>query len=79
MEFNVHKDRLDARLGAGSEGLLARKGLAALSAVPLVREMTGRDRFQHCDYGYCRICGADISAEHLQAHPNSPHCESCAG
>jgi DnaK suppressor protein len=40
--------------------------------------LTALDRMEAGEYGYCRICGADISSEHLSAHPESPFCEFCS-
>mgnify|MGYP003145206296 CR=1 FL=1 len=94
MDYVVHKERLETRLSALSAGMLAGQGLSALSPDVLSsRDLTDRasgvtpklgailtalDRLQSGDYGYCRICGADISSDHLNAHPESPFCESCS-
>ncbi|NIZ14409.1 conjugal transfer protein TraR [Phaeobacter sp. HF9A] len=93
MDYTVQKERLETRLSALSAGVLSGQGLSALSQAEAGRAETGRtepggrrisailtalDRLNAGDYGYCRICGADIATDHLKAHPESPFCESCS-
>ncbi|OIQ25810.1 MAG: conjugal transfer protein TraR [Alphaproteobacteria bacterium MedPE-SWcel] len=85
MDFIVQKERLETRLSALSAGILAGEGIAALTAGAAGNRgtrvgaiLTALDRLEAGEYGYCRICGADISADHLAAHPETPFCESCS-
>lgn len=91
MDFTVQKRRLETRLSALSAGMLAGQGLTALmerrvehaSSVTKRTQiraiLTALDRLQDGEYGYCRICGADISADQLRDLPENPFCESCSG
>ncbi len=93
MDFATQKRRLETRLSALSAGMLAGQGLSALSdsretaleqAVVMGKGtqiraiLTALDRLKAGEYGYCRICGADIAPEHLREHPENPFCESCS-
>lgn len=35
-------------------------------------------RLKEGSYGYCQICGSDISKEWLKESPSSPFCYSCS-
>lgn len=91
MDFKVQKESLETRLSALSMGMHAGMGLSALAKVerPSGRSvnkgssevgaiLTALDRLNAGEYGYCRICGADIAPDHLRAHPETPFCESCS-
>jgi len=90
MDFSVQKEHLQTRLSALSAGMLAGQGLSALSrdmpsrgirggkSTQIRAILTALDRLNAGEYGYCRICGADISPDQLQAHPENPFCESCS-
>lgn len=94
MDFSVQKRRLETRLSALSAGVLAGQGLSALSGsageqavsfgpnamkgTQIRAILTALDRLKAGEYGYCRICGADIAMEHLRDHPENPFCESCS-
>ena len=91
MDFKVQKECLETRLSALSAGMHAGQGLSALARVGQPRGeafnkkggevgaiLTALDRLKAGEYGYCRICGADIAPDHLRAHPETPFCESCS-
>lgn len=94
MDFSVQKRRLETRLSALSAGVLAGQGLSALSGTVGEQAMTygpnamkgtqirailtALDRLKSGEYGYCRICGADIALDQLREHPENPFCESCS-
>ncbi|TNJ48554.1 conjugal transfer protein TraR [Phaeobacter sp. B1627] len=86
MDYVLQRERLETRLSALSAGVLAGQGIAALTegsatnrGTRLGAILTALDRLETGEYSYCRICGADISADHLIAHPETPFCESCFG
>lgn len=94
MDFSAQKRRLETRLSALSAGVLAGQGLSALSGAvgeqamtlepnamkgPQIRAiLTALDRLKAGEYGYCRICGADIALDQLRERPENPFCESCS-
>ncbi|WP_420003438.1 TraR/DksA family transcriptional regulator [Arenibacterium sp. LLYu02] len=90
MDFSVQKRRLETRLSALSAGVLAGQGLSALSdsageqaisfgkGTQIRAILTALDRLKSGEYGYCRICGADIALDQLREHPETPFCESCS-
>lgn len=87
MDFSTQKRRLETQLSALSAGMMAGQGLAALSAegdklrgrgTQIRAILTALDRLKTGEYGYCRICGADIALEQLREHPENPFCDSCS-
>ncbi|MFW8594595.1 TraR/DksA family transcriptional regulator [Cribrihabitans neustonicus] len=66
-------------------GILARRAAAAPlaeSAPVCIEELRAIDaalaRLREGSYGYCQICGDDISREWLKESPSSPFCYSCS-
>ncbi|MFW8637598.1 TraR/DksA family transcriptional regulator [Cribrihabitans pelagius] len=68
-----------------SRGISARRIVAAPlaeTAPVCVEELRAIDvalaRLREGSYGYCQICGSDISSEWLRESPSSPFCYSCS-
>ena len=66
LNFSLHKELLETRL--------ARTGPKDAEAVALTKAL---HRLQLGEYGYCRICGADIPDAQLREQPENPFCPSC--
>lgn len=68
--------------GAGTgAGQAAKGGLAVPSEARLAelrRVEAALARMREGSYGFCQICGDEISEEWLDQSPASPFCESCA-
>ncbi|MCG7627562.1 conjugal transfer protein TraR [Epibacterium sp. MM17-32] len=93
MDFSAQKERLETRLSALSAGMLAGQGLSALTrnantaraahsragkTTQITEILTALDRLKAGEYGYCRICGADLTHDQLRQNPETPFCESCS-
>lgn len=92
--FAVQKELLETRLAAlvgleamGGPGLMqnAQAQQAQMQAqvqaqvdhqVKALRKAL--DRLSRGEYGYCRICGADIDPQQLRDQPENPFCPSCS-
>ncbi|WP_027258212.1 TraR/DksA family transcriptional regulator [Leisingera aquimarina] len=62
-----------AHAGAGSIAVPAKSGLDELRRIDAALA-----RLREGSYGYCRICGDNISDDWLDQRPASPFCRSCA-
>ena len=56
--------------------VLERLGQSGLDEIRRIMAALGRIRSG--DYGFCAICGAEISQERLDALPATPFCKTCA-
>jgi DnaK suppressor protein len=66
LDFSIQRELLETRLA-----MIAPKGAEATALTEALK------RLNKGEYGYCRICGADIPEEQLRAQPENPFCPSC--
>lgn len=67
LKFSAQKELLETRL--------ATSGADGRQVVALTKAL---ERLNAGEYGYCRICGADIPAQQLREQPENPFCPSCS-
>jgi RNA polymerase-binding transcription factor DksA len=51
--------------------------LKTMSAAPMVRVRESLERLRSGTFGFCTVCGGNISTASLEKNPTTTHCPSC--
>jgi len=51
--------------------------LKTISAAPVVQMLESLERLRKGTFGFCTLCGREVTAKYLEKHPTTMHCELC--
>lgn len=77
-ELDEHQSKDWEELATEREGDEVLEGMGAQGKAEIVMINAALERIEEGEYGYCAVCGDEISAERLDVLPYTPMCRDCA-
>lgn len=77
-ELDSHQSKDWEELATEREGDEVLEGLGTSGQAEIQMIKAALARIDAGEYGFCTICGKDISAERLDLLPHTPFCRNCA-
>ncbi len=77
-ELDAHQSKDWEELATEREGDEVLEGMGASGKAEIVMINAALERISTGEYGFCAVCGEEISAERLDVLPYTPMCKDCA-
>ncbi len=77
-EFDTHQSKDWEEMATEREDEEVLEGLGLQSQEEIARIRAALKRIREEEYGFCTVCGTEISDARLDVLPATPFCKSCA-